>query len=730
MRYVGSSIPRPDGYAKVTGAAIYADDFTLPGLYHGMTVRSPHPCARIDAIRWNEETAPPDAVCVLAPDIRGRNGVQLLDDEWPVLARRFVNHVGEPVALVSGRTRQEAREAAKAVEVTYTPLEPVLTMEEGERRPLIHEIAFGASESELAEAFASAHSVIESESRTGLQEHIYIECQGITAWFDIDGMLHVVGTMQCPFYVLKAIVHCLGIPKESVRVKPSDVGGGFGGKEDFPSQIAIHAALLSRACGQPVRIVYDRQEDVSATTKRHPSRVRHRSAFAKDGRLLAMDVDVTLDGGAYRTLSPVVLSRAVLHATGPYRVPCARVQGRVVRTNTPPNGAFRGFGAPQVQFAVERQMDRAARELGLDPFEIRRMNALRPGDRLPTGQILDATTSAMECLEEVERLTSFRKGRIEIAAQATANGGPRCGLGISLFFHGAGFTGDRERLMHSPVTARLAPDGRIEILTANVDMGQGMAAVFPQIAADSAGVALEDVVVPVLDTSEVPDSGPTVASRTTMIVGALVARAAARLKESVLALWTGEHATPFRAIAKAIRAEHGDLAVTLHHEVPASQSFDEETYQGEAYPTYSWGADVAEVNVDPATLAVRPVRVTSVCEVGRAMHRALCIGQIEGGTLQAVGHALWEEIKVEAGRPLNDRLATYIIPTFPDSPRIDVHLLERPWEGGPFGAKGIGELPIDGGAAAIVQAIEHATGIVATEIPATPEKLLAWMETR
>ncbi len=737
MKHVGTSIPRPDGFAKVSGAAIFADDFTLPGLYHGMTVRSPHPRARIESIGWNEAIASPDAVCVLAADIRGRNGVQLLDDEWPVLARRFVNHAGEPVALVAARTRQEAREAMKAVEVSYEPLEPVLTMEEAEARAPIHEIALGLGEAELADAFANAHLVVEGESRTGLQEHIYIECQGVTAWFDIDGTLHVVGTMQCPFYVLKAIVHCLGIPAESVRVRASEVGGGFGGKEDFPSQIAIHAALLSRACGQPVRIVYDRQEDVTATTKRHPSRVRHRTAFAKDGSILAADVDVVLDGGAYRTLSPVVLSRAVLHATGPYRVPRARVSGRVVRTNSPPNGAFRGFGAPQAQFAMERQMDRAARALKLDPFEIRRVNALRPGDKLPTGQVLDSSTSALECLEEVERRTGFRaqwkeSGSAKKGAgkKSAANGAPSRGVGISLFFHGAGFTGNGERTMRSPVTARLSEDGRLEILTANVDMGQGMAAVFPQIAADAADVPLEDIVLPGLDTSGVPNSGPTVASRTTMIVGGLVAQAAAAVKGAALARWKGDPNAAFRTIARAVRAEHGDLVTTLDYEPPAWQTFDDATYQGAAYPTYSWGADVAEVEVDSDTLAVRPIRVTSVCEVGRAIHPTLCIGQIEGGTLQSIGHALWEEVKVEGGRPLNDRLATYIIPTFLDSPRLDVHLLERPWDGGPFGAKGIGELPIDGAAAAIAQAIEHATGIVPTEIPATPEKLLEWKNAR
>ncbi len=751
MRIVGRSVPRFDGLDKASGRTRYADDFSLPGLYHGMTVRSPHAHARIESIRWNPTLAPPDAVCVLAPDIRGRNGVKLLDDSWPVLAHRVARHVGEPVALVAARTRLEAREAMAAVEVSYAPLDAVLTMEEAEGGETLHDVAIGGEEGDpvraaecaaaIEEARARGDLVLEGTYRTGLQEHIYIECQGMTAWFDIDGTLNVHGTMQCPFYVLEAITHCLGIPGDRVRVKASAVGGGFGGKEDFPSLLAIHAALLTRACGQPVKIVYDRQEDIAGTTKRHPSRVRHRTAFARDGRILAMDVDVTLDGGAYRTLSPVVLSRAVLHATGPYRAGIARVHGRVVRTNTPPNGAFRGFGAPQTQFAVERHLDRAARDLGLDPFEIRRVNALCPGDALPTGQVLDATTSALECLEEVERRTGFRE---KWAARPPRSGG----VGLSLFFHGSGFTGNGERKLHSPVTVRLAGDGRLEILTANTDMGQGCDAVFRMLAAEAAGVGIDDVALAEVDTTLVPDSGPTVASRTTMIVGALVAEAAAKVRDAVLVRWrakrggampevedgavvaNGARIGAFREIACAVRAEHGPLETTVHHDPPGWQKFDEAAYFGAAYPAYSWGACVAEVEVDEATLDVRPARMTSVCEVGRAIHPALCIGQIEGGLLQAVGHALWEEIRTKDGRVLNDRLATYIIPTFPDAPRFDVHLIERPWDGGPYGAKGAGELPMDGGAAAVVQAIENATGIVACEIPATPERLFAWRASR
>ncbi len=738
---IGESPPRPDGFAKVSGAARYVDDVVLPGMWHGATLRSPHAHARIRSIRFNAAAAPEGAVCVTAADLPGPNGVQLLDDGWPILADGFTLHVAEPVALVAAPTRLAARQALAAFTVEYERLEPVLTLEEAEALPPLYELRM--EDGDVEAALAEADQVIEGTWRTGHQEHIYIECNGMIARFE-DGALSALGSMQCPYYVHKALTHAFHLPDDKVRVRATVVGGGFGGKEDFPSALAIHAALLARACGRPVKMVYDRHEDIVGTSKRHPAVVRHRTGVARDGRLLALDAEILMDGGAYKTLSPVVLSRALLHCFGPYRWPSVRVQGKVLRTHTAPNSAFRGFGAPQVEFAIERQMDRIGQALGLDPFEIRARNVVEPGDRLPTGQILDASTSARLCLEEAERRTGFRQRWKELEeirfGDGEAGEKPRHGIGLSLYFHGAGFTGNGERKMKSPVTARLLEDGRIAVLTAMTDMGQGCAAVFPQIAAAAGGIGPDDVVFAEPDTGEVPDSGPTVASRTTMIVGGLIARTVGELRDRVLA-WrsaTGDEdlsvsegwivgpsgpVEPFRDAARRYREETGPAEVTIRHEPPEWQTFDESTYRGAAYPTYAWGADVVEVEIDPDTLAVRPTQVTAVCEVGRAIHKTLCAGQIEGGTLQALGWALMEEIKLQDGRYLNDRLATYIIPTAKDSPRIDVHLLERAWEGGPFGAKGVGELPMDGGAPAAVQAIENATGLLVDEIPATPERL-------
>jgi CO/xanthine dehydrogenase Mo-binding subunit len=758
---IGTSPPRPDGLAKAAGTARYADDLQLPGMIFGATVRSPHAHAKIDAVRFHRGRAPEGAVCITAADLAalpGPNGVQLLDDSWPVLADGEVRHVGQAVALVAAPTRLGALAARDAVEVVYTPLAPVLTLEEAVDHPPLSEIEL--VEGDVEAALAAAEVVVEGTWATGHQEHIYIEPHAMTAWLEDEGgegggTLTVVGTMQCPYYVHKALKHVFGLADERVRVEASAVGGGFGGKEDYPSLIAIHAALLARAAGRPVRLTYDRHEDIVATTKRHPAVVRHTTGASRDGTLRAMDIEVVMDGGAFRTLSPVVLSRAVLHATGPYRCPAVRIRGRVLATHTAPNGAFRGFGAPQTQLAGERQMDRLARKVGLDPFEIRWKNALEPGDRLPTGQVMDVTTSARLCLETVEAKTDFRRRwhQLEKERARRGDGEPLPGLGLSLYFHGAGFTGNGERRMRSPVTVRLLDDGRVEVATAMTDMGQGCAAIFPQIAQAASGLAADDLVFTPPDTARVPDSGPTVASRTTMVVGGTLARALGQLRDRVLDWWTGTpvrgrrgpaegavariedgrlvgagEPVAFREAARRYLAEVGPLEITLHHEPPSWQTFDETTYHGAAYPTYAWGADVAEVVVDPDTLAVKPLEITAVCEVGRAIHPRLCAGQIEGGTLQAVGWALIEEVKLDAGRYLNDRLATYILPTAKDSPKIEVHLLERPWEGGPFGAKGVGELPMDGAAPAVVQAIENATGIEPVEIPATPEKLFAWRE--
>ncbi len=739
---------RPDGFAKASGSLAYADDARLEGMLFGATLRSPHPHARIRSAHWRPERAPAGAIGLLARDLTGPNGVQLLDDAWPILAGDGVHHVGEAVGLAAATSPEAAQAALAAFEIEYEPLPARTTPAEALPSDVFTELEI--LHGDVAHGFTQAAHIVEGTWRTARQEHVYIECQSMTAWIDTDDTLVVQGSMQCPYYVQNALSHALKRPAQRVRVVATPPGGGFGGKEDYPSLLALHVALLALATRHPVRISYDRHEDMLATSKRHPSEVHHRSGVDSDGRLTAMDVDILLDAGAYRTLSPVVLSRAVLHATGAYRCPNVRIRGRAVRTHTLPNGAFRGFGAPQVLFAVERQMDRIARAVGIDPLEIRLRNVLEPGDELPTGQVLDDSTSARLCLERVERETDFRRRWREHERQrSTISGdanGSRKGVGISLYLHGSGFTGNGEKRLASTVRARLRSDGRIELQTASVDMGQGSCIVLPMVAADACGLHVDDFVVAEPDTSRVPDSGPTVASRTSMIVAGEVALAAQEICGQIVDAWgkridsaeearleagellAGSRSEAFRQVARCHYLEYGASEVTRVHTPPAWQEFDEESYRGVAYPTYAFGADVAEVEVDPDTLQVRPLAVTAVCEVGRVLHPVLCRGQIEGGTLQAVGWALMEEAQCREGHLVNDRLATYLLPTVQDCPEIQVVLLEHPWNGVGTGAKGVGELPMNGAAPAVVAAIENATGLAIAELPATPERLLVELE--
>jgi len=522
---------------------------------------------------------------------------------------------------------------------------------------------------------------------------------------EADCAITVYGSMQCPYYVQRALEVLLDLPGDKVRVVQTETGGGFGGKEEYPSMIAGHAALLAQKSGRPVKLVYDRVEDMLATTKRHPAVIRHRTGLMRDGRLTAIDIDAVFDGGAYATLSAVVLSRGMIHASGPYRCDHVRIRGRATMTNTPPNGAFRGFGAPQTQFATEVHMDRIAAELGIDPARLREINALRPGDTTATGQRLGRDCSALQVLREAVKRTGFKRRRKAIA-------GTNRGIGLSLFFHGSGFTGGGEVKLASKVSLALTERGA-RILVASTEIGQGTRTMHAQIVADTLGVPYDAIEVNAADTGVVPDSGPTVASRTCMIVGRILQRCAEDMRTRLGRLTPREY----------LRS-HGPLVITREYERPAAMSWDDTSYHGDAYGTYGWACDVVEVEVDRDTWEVRPVAFTTVHEIGKAIHPLLAEGQIEGGTVQGIGYALLEDVVMRDGRMANAQLTNYIIPTTLDTPAMQVVLLENPYQHGPFGAKGVGEMPIDGPAPAVINALRHA-GFDLRAIPATPEKLMA-----
>jgi CO/xanthine dehydrogenase Mo-binding subunit len=695
---VGRSVLRKEGRDKASGAARYIDDLSFPNLLHARTIRSTIPSGSITNIACNFDTA--GFTIVEARDIPGRNIVALIDDDQPCLAERTIRHAAEPILILAHETRDALAAADVRIEYTsgtpnYDPSASALTFK-----------SIAIDKGDVDAGFASAHTIVDGEYRVGSQEQLYIEPQGVIAVPADDGCgITVYGSMQCPYYVHRALMVLLGFPADRVRVIQTETGGGFGGKEDYPSMIAGHAALAALKARRPVKLVYDRVEDMLATPKRHPGIIRHRTGVARDGRLTAMDIDVLLDGGAYATLSAVVLSRGVLHASGPYRCDNIRIRGRVTMTNTPPNGAFRGFGAPQTQFAVEVQMDRIAGHVKIDPVRLRDMNALRPGDTTATGQTLGADCSAREVLREAVRRTGFTRRRRMLA-------GTNRGIGLSLFFHGSGFTGSGEVKLAATASLALDRDG-VRILVASTEIGQGTRTMLAQIVADTLAIPYEDVAVNAADTAEVPDSGPTVASRTCMIVGRILQRAAEDMRGRLGRLSPREY---FR--------KHGPLVVTKQYERPADMAWDDSLYRGDAYGSFGWACDVVEVEIDPATWEVRPVAFTTVHEIGRAIHPMLAAGQIEGGSVQGLGWALIEDVVMRDGRMANNSFTNYIVPTTLDTPEMKVVLLERPYKHGPFGAKGVGEMPIDGPAPAVINALRHA-GYDLREIPATPEKLMA-----
>lgn len=692
---VGQSVSRKDGIGKATGAAKYADDLTWPGMLHGRTIRSTIPRGRIRAVLFDFDTT--GFTIVDHADVPGSNMVDLIERDQPLLAVHEVRHVGEPILLLAHEDKEVLHAARVLVE--YEELPPLLDPESSEQTFKTITIDKG----DAAAAMAGADLVVEGTYQTGHQEHIYIEPNGVIAVPE-DGGITVHGSIQCPFYALKALKALLGseIP---ARVVQTETGGGFGGKEEFPSIPAGHAALLAHKSGRPVKIIYDRVEDMVSTTKRHPSIVRHRTGVKRDGTLVAMEVEVILDGGAYVTLSPVVLSRGCIHAAGPYRCDNIRIEGRAVFTNTPPNGAFRGFGAPQTEFAVEVQMERVAEALGMDPVEFRRKNALRAGDTTATGQVLREDCSALAVLDEAVRRTEFARKRTEYEGTDRA-------IGLSLFYHGAGFTGSGERYLKSRARLEVTPTG-VRIATGSTEIGQGTRTMHAQIVADALGVPYESVEVAQPDTKHVVDSGPTVASRTCMVVGKILEECAVEMRSELGKLSPAEYF-----------ATHGAMTVERMYEPPDWIRWDDATYRGDAYATYGWGCDVVELEVDPDTFDVRLLEVTAVQEFGRPIHPALARGQIEGGTVQGLGYALLERVVMRNGAMANAQLTNYTIPTTLDVPEIDVVMLENPYPGGPFGAKGLGELPMDGPAPAVVNALRH-LGHDIRAIPATPEMIAA-----
>lgn len=739
---IGTSPLRKEGFSKLTGRARYVDDLDFKGLY-GVTVRSNIARGKIKKIHFEDGVDWTEFTVVTAKDIPGKNAVALILLDQPFLADKDVNHPEEPILLLAHADKFLAEKARNLVRIEYEPLPAIFSIDESLAKK---QVIWGddniikkylLQKGDIDRAFEQADLIVEGEYETGAQEQLYIEPNGMIAWANPSEGVTVWGSMQCPYYVHKALLPLFGLPEDKIRIIQTETGGGFGGKEEYPSMLAGHAALLAWKSGQMVKMVYDRAEDMVATTKRHPSRTRHRTAVRKDGKILGMDISFVIDGGAYATLSSVVLSRGTIHAVGPYSVENVRLDARAVATNHPPHGAFRGFGAPQSLFALERHIQHIAETLKLDPLQVRRINFLKDGLTTATGQIVNDRVDMNWLLDRALQESDYEKKQIEYKKWNAENTHLKKGIGLATFFHGCGFTGSGEKYLASKVGVRTTIDGKIQVLAASTEIGQGTNTIFSQIACQA--LSCTDSVVEVFqpDTMHVPNSGPTVASRTVMVVGKLVESACIGLKQTlikdgylqVLTSDEKENAEMIQAACRKYHHDKGELKIIVEYQAPPNIVWDDVHYQGDAYGSYAWAVYVADLQIDMVTFETKVKDFWALQEIGKVVHPLFAAGQIEGGVAQGIGYALYEKVVWKEGRMINGQMTNYIMPTSSDLPEIHVSFEEQPYQYGPGGAKGIGELPMDGPAPAILNAVHFATGLKVNSIPMMPEDLCRkWME--
>jgi CO/xanthine dehydrogenase Mo-binding subunit len=611
--------------------------------------------------------------------------------------------------------------------------------------PLIHEggniiAELNVIRGDIDACMAKADVVVEDIYRTGHQEHAYLEPQGAVAVPCSGDRMVIYATCQCPFYVKNAVARILGLGHNHIRVIQTATGGAFGGKEDYPSEVAACAALVAHRIQRPVRLLYERGDDFRWSSKRHRTLIRHRLAATDTGKMLGMEIENIYDAGPYSGLSVVVAERGNSSACGPYALEAVRVQTKVVYTNNLFAGAFRGFGAPQVAFATERQVDVLADRLGMDPAEVRRINLWDEGSITASGERLRGGVPIGETLLKALEISDYASRKREIGAQ---NGLTRKGIGLATTYYGNNLHKGGERLDRSHAWVAINPDGTVTVAVGLTEMGQGLLTAVGQIVAEALGMRLENVHVEHVDTDRIHDSGPTVASRGTIMAGMPSLIAAAALKQRILEAArdrfscetvsieggtvvdtrSTKHLCSWEDMVAYCYAARIEMVASGYHR-PPEKPYDHTTGQGKPYAVNSYSTHLAEVEVDIGTGLVSVKRVTAVHDIGRAINRQGVSGQIEGGIAQGAGMALWEELKTENGLLLNAGFTDYAIPGIAETPAIVWALIEHPWDGGPFGAKGIGEPSLIGVPAAIANAVSQALGKPVCEIPLTPERVL------
>lgn len=698
MENISESVVRRDHYAKLSGQALYVSDYMQDDILVGKLLCSTKAHAKLMDVKVPE--LPEGCYYVDKKDVRGDNNVNIVLDDMPVYAKDTVEYIGQAIGMVCGPDEETVDGILDSIEVVYEDLPVITDIEESDKVFFDYTVEKG----DVEKAFAEADKVYTEVFETGYQDQAYLETQAMMAEPLADGRIFLHGSMQCPYYVFGAAKRALGLPDEKVRIAQDVTGGAFGGKEDYPSILGCQVGVAAMATGHKVRCVFDRRRDLEITSKKHPSHNTYKIAV-KDGHITAMDIDLKFTAGGYSTLSAVVLQRGTICANGVYTIPNQHVRGRAIKTNAAPSGAFRGFGGPQVFAAVEMAMDHVAADLGVDPLEFKLRHLSKKGDLTSTSGLYHFDVPVAEMVEEIDKISDYRRKRIEYSKPQT--GRYRRGIGISLGFHGAGFTGNGERdLIKAVAKLKKYADGRVALLVSNTEMGQGLRTVLPKIVAKELDIPLSQVIYDYPDTDFVPDSGPTVASRSTMVVGQLMFKAARRLK----AEWK----------------EGEEQLIVQHYEHPDFLiPFDINTFKGDAYPTFSWLVNVIELEIDTYTGRQQVVNAYGCFDVGTPMDINILKSQMEGGMLQSIGYSSMESMNVDkTGRIRNNSFSDYIIPTAKDVPNLEVILHAVKYPEGPYGAKGAGELPAVGAPGAYIAAAEQALGTAIHHIPFTSEDAL------
>ena len=745
-RYVGRSLPRNDVLYKVLGKAKYAANISMPGMLHGCFVRSSYAYAKIKRVDVSKARALAGVQCVLtAQDIPDEClHVGSLIHDTPILAKTIVRHVGEPIVAIAAESLAIAHAAVQLVDIDYEPLTPVVTAEDALRAdaPQLHAggnvtADLQAESGNVEAALASADIVVEDVYENAPIEHCYLEPQSGISYIDENGVLTLLVCTQYPHFHHKQLCRITGLPHDKVRVIQTVIGGAFGGKIDVTIECA--ASLMTLKTGRPVKMVLQNEEVFTATTKRHVMKIRHRLGAMNDGRIVALDMDVLCDGGAYASYSLIVAGRCVIHAALPYDIPNVRAHIKTVFTNNVTAGAMRSFGVVKLAFATESQINKLASRLQMNPIAIRRKNAVTSGSKTITGQVLQ-DVGFLKTLDAIEPI--FEQRRQVLASEAATSGRKR-GLGVACLGYGSGYSGTR-----NPSTARIevTPDGVVIANCGTPDIGTGSDMALAQIAAEAAGISVNRIQVVSGDSTKTDDSGPTSASRTTYFSGNAARLAALEFRKQFAALASAALRLPpdrveLRDDQLVVNNELISFEEACHLIGPALSKImaygvfdpvaelDFKTFKGDTYPTYTYATHLAEIEVETETGRVTTPRYWAAHDAGKIVNPMGAEGQIEGGVVMGLGMALWEKLVRSDGYIQNPSMRDYLVPGIKDAPAdIKTIFVENSDITGPFGAKGVAEASLIPVPAAVAAALHDAVGIRPNKMPMDSESIFDMMQ--